>query len=298
LFYLKLLKIILFLNIFLFKVFNVYADNIDSAKQILGDYIVGSIDEHTPDFIKYFDMEYTFSADSADTFSITSLSSIYEENQGMQGVMFNQTSLFRSNNNTTINLGFGYRSLINDDKMIVGVNTFYDRELEATHQRFGLGIEFLTSVFDLRSNYYEAFSDTKLVANNDTEKALDGMDVRLDYHLPSNMVGGYSITAFIAYYDWNESGGDFSSDGYKIGFTGKIYRNLYIETGIDDDSDDQDFYLVFNYAFKFNDNGSNFMQNKEAFGFESVRHRMFEKVLRENRIIKVVKGAVKVKRGN
>ena len=294
-FYLKLLKIILFLNIFLFKVFNVYADNIDSTKQILGDYIVGSIDEHTPDFIKYFDMEYTFSADSSDAFSITTLSSISEESES---AMFNQTSIFRSNNNTTINLGFGYRSLVNDDKMILGVNFFYDRELEVTHQRYGLGIEFLTSVFDLRSNYYEAFSDMKLVENNDREKALDGLDVRLDYHLPSHIVGGYSITAFVSYYDWNESGGDFSSDGYKIGFTGKIYRNFYIETGIDDDgTNDKDFYLVFNYAFKFNDNGSNFMQNKEAFGFESVKHRMFEKVLRENRIIKVVKGAVKVKRG-
>ena len=291
-------KILLLLYLFLCQnyVFSLQAnDLVNSSKKILGEYIIGGIDENTPDFVKYLDMEYTFSADSSDTFSVTALSSIFEESQS---VFFNQTSVFRSNDNTTINIGFGYRSLISEDKMIIGANVFYDRETEATHQRAGIGIEFLTSVFDLRSNYYEAFSDTKLVENNDTEKALDGWDIRFDYHLPSDIVDGYSVTAFVSYYDWKESGGDFSVDGYKVGFTGKIYRNLYVETGIDDDgTGDHDFYLVLNYALKFNDNGSNIMENKEAFGFESVRHRMFEKVLRENRIIKVVKGAVKVKRG-
>jgi len=278
---------------------SVYAnDIINSSKQTLGNYIVGAISDNTPDFIKYFDMEYTFSADSEDTFSITTLSSIFDDDEGL---MFNQTSVYRSNNNTTVNMGFGYRSLLNDDKMILGANVFYDRELEATHQRYGVGVELLTSIFDLRSNLYEAFSDRKLVANNDTEKALDGWDVRLDYHLPSSMVDGYDVTFFTSYYDWSESGGTYSVDGYKIGFSSKLYKNLYIEAGLDDDdTDDKDFFVVMNYAFKFFDkeNTVNEIGNRGGFEFESVKHRFYEKVLRENRIIKVVKGAVKVKRGN
>jgi len=277
---------------------SVYAnDIINSSKQTLGNYIVGTISDNTPDFIKYFDMEYTFSADSEDTFSITTLSSIFDDDEGL---MFNQTSIYRSNNNTTVNMGLGYRSLLNDDKMILGANVFYDRELEATHQRVGVGVEMLTSIFDLRSNLYEAFSDRKLVANNDTEKALDGWDVRLDYHLPSSMVDGYDVTFFTSYYDWSESGGSFSVDGYKIGFSSKLYKNLYIEAGLDDDTSNTDFYLVMNYAFKFfdNENSVSRNENKSGFEFESIKHRLYEKVLRENRIIKVVKGAVKVKRGN
>jgi len=287
-------QIIFFL--FIVSNFAIANDLVGTSKQILGNYIVGAMHEHTPEFIKYFDAEYTFSSDSPDTFSLTTLSSIYEEEQS---VIFNQTSLFRHDDNTTLNIGLGYRNLFSDDKMIFGANIFYDREIQVTHQRLGLGIELLTSVFDLRTNYYESFSDIKLVTNNDREKALDGYDVRIDYHLPSSLVEGYSVTFFTLLYDWSESGGDFELDGYKVGFSSKVYRNLYVETGIDDDgTNDKDFYLVFNYAFKFNDNGSDIVENKEAFQFESVRHRMFEKVLRENRIIKVVKGAVKVKRGN
>jgi hypothetical protein len=264
----------------------------------LGNYLIGGVKDYTPDYIKYIDMEYTFSADSEDTFSINTLSSIFDDDQSL---MFNQTSLYRSNNNTTINMGFGYRSLLNDDKMILGANVFYDRELEATHQRYGVGVELLTSIFDLRGNLYEAFSDTKLVANNNTEKALDGWDLRLDYHLPSTMVNEYDVTLFTSYYDWSESGGTYSTDGYKIGFSSKLYKNLYIESGLDyDDTDDTDFYLVMNYAFKFFDkeNSVNTIESKGDFEFESVKYRMYEKVIRENRIIKVVKGAVKVKRGN
>ena len=100
----------------------------------------------------------------------------------------------------------------------------------------------MTSIFDIRSNYYESFSDTKLVEKNETEKALDGWDVRLDYYIPRNMVGDYSVSAFVEFYDWSESGGDFTVDGYKVGFASNLYRNFYLETGIDDDgTNDKDF---------------------------------------------------------
>mgnify|MGYP001210042693 CR=1 FL=1 len=51
-------------------------------------------------------------------------------------------------------------------------------------------------------------------------------------------------------------------------------------------------------SFLNNDKELYAMESQEILTFESVRHRMYEKVLRENRIVKVIKGAVKVKRGN
>jgi adhesin/invasin len=271
-------------------------ENISStAKQILGDYVIGGIKDSTPDFIKYIDMEYIFSDDYSSTYSLSTLSSIYETESDL---FFNQTSLYSHDNNTTANIGFGYRNLLNDDKVIIGINAFYDRELKVTHQRAGLGIELLTSVFDLRSNYYQAFSDMKLVEDDNTEKALDGWDIRADYHLPSIIVDEYSVTLFTSYYDWSESGGDFSSDGYKIGTTAKLYKNLYVETALDDNGVTKDFYVLLNYSFKFEDSSDEVNRSNNFFELENVKHRMYEKVIRENKIIKVVKGAIKVKRGN
>ena len=269
---------------------------ISTAKQIIGEYLIGGIENNTPDFIKTLDIEYIHSDDYDSTFSLNAVSSIYE---GDTDVFFNQTSVYQHDGNTTFNTGLGYRNLFNDKKIIFGINAFYDREIKVTHQRVGLGIELLSSVFDVRSNYYEAFSKTKLVESNNTEKALDGWDLRGDYHLPSSIVNDYSVTVFASYYDWTESGGDFSSDGYKVGFTGKPYKNLFVEAAIDDDgTSNKDFYVLLNYSFKFNDIENTTKSNSNAFELETVENRMYEKVIRENRVIKVVKGAVKVKRGN
>ena len=72
-----------------------------------------------------------------------------------------------------------------------------------------------------------------------------------------------------------------------------------MEAAIDDDgTSDKDFYVLLNYSFKFNDIENTTKSNSNAFELETVENRMYEKVIRENRVIKVVKGAVKVKRGN
>ena len=49
---------------------------------------------------------------------------------------------------------------------------------------------------------------------------------------------------------------------------------------------------------QFNNIENTTKSNSNAFELETVENRMYEKVIRENRVIKVVKGAVKVKRGN
>ncbi|PPR16105.1 MAG: hypothetical protein CFH33_00947 [Alphaproteobacteria bacterium MarineAlpha9_Bin3] len=269
---------------------------ISTAKQIIGEYLIGGIENNTPDFIKTLDIEYIHSDDYDSTFSLNAVSSIYE---GDTDVFFNQTSVYQHDGNTTLNTGLAYRNLFSDKKIIFGVNAFYDREIKVTHQRVGLGVELLTSVFDLRSNIYESFSKTKLVESNNTEKALDGWDLRGDYHLPSSIVDDYRVSLFTSYYDWSESGGDFSSDGYKIGFTGRPYKNLFLEAAIDDDgSSNKDFYFLLNYSLKLYESNNELTVNSGNFELQNVEHRMYEKVIRENRIVKVVKGAVKVKRGN
>jgi len=158
-----ILKYITIIFFILYSGVGLTQDLIGTSKQILGNYIVGAIKSSTPDFIKYFDAEYKFSADNPDNISLTALSAISESSTSS---LFNQTTIVRHDDNTTVNIGLGYRSLLNNDKAILGLNAFYDREINVTHQRYGIGLEFLTSIFDLRSNYYEAFSDTKLVENN------------------------------------------------------------------------------------------------------------------------------------
>ena len=50
------------------------------------------------------------------------------------------------------NLGLGYRILSRDKSLMVGYNTFYDRDLTDDQDRLGLGIEVKGSILDLTAN--------------------------------------------------------------------------------------------------------------------------------------------------
>ena len=266
----------------------------DTANDILGKYIVGTLGNFGGDYLKHLDIEFNVSDKKKMVSSINAITSFYDDKDS---VFFNQTTFSRHNGDSTVNTGFAYRSLFSNNTMIMGVNAFYDRELALTHQRIGLGVEFLSSVFDFRSNYYEAFSDTKLNSSSEQEKALDGWDLRGDYHLP--YTGSHDLTAFLSYYDWSESGGDHNLDGYKVGVTARFYKNLFLEAGVDDNGDLSNSYLIFSYALIFGDEGVKKSKNVSGFmNFQNVNNRMYDKVIRHNRIVKVVKGAVKVSRGN
>jgi len=287
------LVIILFLSLPFSNV--AITENLDeTANNILGKYIVGTLGNLGGDYLKHLDIEFNISDKKKIVSSLNAITSFYD---GKESVIFNQTTFSRHNGDSTFNTGFAYRTLFSNNTMIMGVNSFYDRELESTHQRIGFGAEFLSSIFDFRGNYYEAFSDTKLNSSSEQEKALDGWDLRGDYHLPDT--GIQDLTAFASYYDWSESGGDYTLDGFKVGLTARFYKNLFLEAGIDDNGDLSNSYLIFSYALIFGDEGVKKSTNVSGLmKFQNVDNRMYDKIIRHNRIVKVVKGAVKVSRGN
>ena len=74
------------------------------------------------------------------------------------GTIFNQTSINTHDGDETINIGFGTRKLLNNNTVMLGANTFYDHQLTESHERSGAGVEAITSIFDVRGNYYNAIS--------------------------------------------------------------------------------------------------------------------------------------------
>jgi Protein of unknown function (DUF3442). len=133
------------------------------------------------DRVKYLDINLGVQEHMKPTVSLTNVNKIAEYKDS---ILFNQNSLNIYDDDQTINLGIGHRTLLNDDKVIVGANAFFDYAFDNAHQRYGAGLEVISSVFDLRSNIYDASSGVETVATGATEEALDGWDLRLDYHLP------------------------------------------------------------------------------------------------------------------
>jgi len=105
--------------------------------------------------MKYLDFNINAQEHLKPTFSIMSVNEIMKIDSG---TIFNQTSINTHDDDETINLGFGVRKLLNDNTLLLGANTFYDYQLNESHKRVGVGAEAITSIFDLRGNYYNALS--------------------------------------------------------------------------------------------------------------------------------------------
>ena len=109
--------------------------------------------------------------------------SVYRLYENENIFLFNQTSAVNFDNRTTLNVGLGVRHINDAETLIVGGNSFYDYELDSEHKRLGFGIEFITSVVELRANQYKAQTGQ---INHDgiDETALDGNDLKLVANMP------------------------------------------------------------------------------------------------------------------
>tara|TARA_B100001173_G_scaffold178449_1_gene154130 strand:- start:126 stop:779 length:654 start_codon:yes stop_codon:yes gene_type:complete len=204
--------------------------------------------------------------------------------------IFNQNSLNLHNNDQTINLGIGHRTLLNDDKVIFGLNIFFDYAFDDSHQRNGAGLEVISSVFDLRSNIYDATSGIETVSTGKDEEAMDGWDARLDYHLPIKA----NARLFAGLFEFENAAGSFEVEGEKYGLN-IISNNLDLEVGyIDDNKTGDGSFANLSYVIPLGSNGSFSNKSSNYFEYVSVADRMYEPVKRENKI-KVVTTTLNVK---
>ena len=206
-------------------------------------------------------------------------------------ITFFQGSLFAHDERETLNLGFGKRILSDDESFLYGLNAFYDHELDYDHQRGSIGAEIKSSILELNTNNYFAISNEKTGKNNVKEEVADGYDVEIGAHIP------YMPTAkiYTKLFEYDIPGGsDFEGLEYssKIGIPNS---GINLEIGYKDfgnaSYDDQWFFnLTFNLS-KINPNTS--LVSDEAFERVSMKDKKYDKVRRENLIVKSKSFSVK-----
>ena len=231
---------------------------------------------------KYLDFSVNTQEYLKPTFSIMSVNEIKKLDNG---TIFNQTSINTHDGDETINIGFGTRKLLNDNTIIFGANAFYDHQLTESHERVGVGVEAITSDFDLRYNHYSAMSGRRTNAEGTIERALDGWDLRADYHLPID----HDVNVFVSAFEFEnpESVSAYKETGNKFGVDAKV-GNFAIETGYMDDNQENDAYFGnIKYVVNFgSDNQDHSSSNSKS--LTDVSDRLYEPVKRENKI-RVVK---------
>ena len=237
--------------------------------------------------VKYLDLNLGVQDDLKPTVSLTNVNMI---SQYDNSAIFNQNSLNLHNNDQTINLGIGHRTLLNDDKVIFGLNLFFDYAFDDSHQRNGAGLEVISSVLDLRSNIYDATSGIETVSSGKDEEAMDGWDMRLDYHLPIKA----NARLFAGLFEFENAAGSFEVEGEKYGLN-IIGNNLDLEVGyIDDNKTGDGSFANLRYVIPLGNSGTFSNDTSNYFEYVSVADRLYEPVKRENKI-KVVKTTLNVK---
>ncbi|MFL2886386.1 MAG: inverse autotransporter beta domain-containing protein [Candidatus Pelagibacter sp.] len=238
--------------------------------------------------IKYFDISLDLQENQKPTIEIQSVSKIKEDTDS---AFFNQTNLSSYDGETTLNLGFGKRKLFKDETVMLGSNIFIDYQFDESHLRNGLGVEAISSVFDLRGNYYNAISGFK-ATDEGREKALDGYDLQLNFHI----TGKTNTDLYLNTFDWENPNSTYEVKGEKFGITSNI-GNFNFDLGYLNDNKNNDGYFAgVKLVVPLGDvNKKPKVQNKPL-QYTSVREKLYIPVKRENKIkvVKISKSGVKI----
>ena len=233
--------------------------------------------------MKYLDFEINTQEYLKPTFSVMSVTEIFSLYSDT-GTIFNQTSLNTHDDDETINIGFGIRKLLNDNKVLIGSNVFYDHQFDDGHKRAGAGAEAISSIFDLRGNLYNAITQA-ITTKDGSETALDGWDAQVDYHLPIK----YDVNIFLNAFKFESptAGSAYEETGNKFGANAKL-GNFQIEGGYQNDSQINDKYFgSIKYVVNFGEDNKS-STPKSATSLTDVSDKLYQPVKRENKI-RVVK---------
>ena len=232
--------------------------------------------------LKYLDFSFNIQEGFDPSIQIESVSKLKEYDDG---ALFNQLNLISQDSKTTINLGIGKRKLFDNETYLLGTNFFIDYQFDEAHLRSGLGFEAISNSLDFIANYYNAISGFKNTGDG-REKALDGYDLKFNYHLSNKS----NTDFFVQLFEWENPNSTYEEKGEKVGMTSSI-GNLAFEIGyLNDNKDNDGLFGSLKVVIPLGEqrdtaNKNNENTNKNSL---SVRNKMYMPVQRENKI-KLVK---------
>ena len=232
--------------------------------------------------LKYLDLSFNLQEGFDPSIQIESVSKLIEYDDG---ALFNQLNLISQDSKTTINLGIGKRKLFDNDTYMLGTNLFIDYQFDESHLRSGLGLEAISNSLDFIANYYNAISGFKTVTNG-REKALDGYDLKLNYHL----YGKFNTDFFVQLFEWENPNSTYEEKGEKVGMTSSI-GNLAFEIGyLNDNKDNDGLFGSLKVVIPLGEQREDTINKDENINKNSlsVRNKLYMPVQRENKI-KLVK---------
>ncbi|KAA0439907.1 MAG: hypothetical protein FXV80_05900 [Candidatus Thioglobus sp.] len=185
----------------------------------------------------------------------------------------------------TLNLGIGYRKLLEQGQSIAGINLFTDYESKSQHKRASIGVEYQRSNFTANVNSYFSLSD-KTIVNGKSEEVQDGFDVRLTGQVPYLPWAKIRATQ---YYWKGKQGANIS--GNVLGFETQISGSTRLEVGSSkNNNSDRSTYARLSVLLPVeNDKLTNFIVDDKPFKSSSKMQLSELKWVERSNVIRVEK---------
>jgi adhesin/invasin len=186
-----------------------------------------------------------------------------------------------------------------DEKLLLGVNTFYDQEYPYRHGRASLGLEARTTVGEINFNRYWATTSWQAGQNGLDEHALGGLDLEIGIPLPYMNWATFYARAF----KWHsEIRGEKDSIGNDLSFRAEIpvIPGLAFEAGHRQYSSNEasDNFLKIEYdLIQAAKKEKAPLFTSYAYKMASMKDQRLKKVRRENKIYKQKKSSTVTVKG-
>ncbi len=261
---------------------------LQAAETAVEYWLPGLGDDDGPEWLSRVEFEWDVQEDDKPEFSLLTVQPLYQT-EDRQDTFFTQLRIARDwtlgTYRVTTNAGVGYRRLVADNQVLLGVNAFYDREWKYNHERLGVGAEARWAGLDLYANYYKALTGKRNAGTDIFEEALDGFDVELTAqvpYLPWARVRGQ-------YFVWDTEATNDDIKGYTGSIEMDLHQNLQVEFGYTDD-DFSDGYMFAQFRFIPGNRQrpallSDRAVAEQAFDLRDMREHTLDKVRRVNKIV-------------
>jgi Inverse autotransporter, beta-domain len=262
-------------------------DLINNSKSYANQEVI----KNTKSFLeKYFptvEVQFDMFNSRKATSGILILSPLSDPND-VKNTFFTQDSVYHNDNRTTVNLGLGYRRLEMDNKILLGINGFYDYEFPYSNSRASMGLEARTTVGEVNFNQYWGASGWKNTSNNFQEKSLGGTDLEVGVPLPYMNWAKVYGRGFIWY--GVDGANDLKGTDLSLRAAVPILPGLAIEGGrrtFTNSIPDENFFRIsYNLIDMAKSKSTEPLFNEKAYSLDSMEAHRYDKVRRENLIVK------------
>ena len=250
----------------------------------------------------YSELDINFRENNSPEFSILGVREILDFNSGniftqfsaFNHERFNNKSSGNINEEITINVGLGARQLVNDNKMLIGLNAFYDIDAFATHERLSYGFEAKSAVLEFTANKYSSIN-----SSGKEELVLSGYDYKLSSQIPYLHWAKVSTTG----YEWNGQDGRADIEGKKYGTEMQLTKTLALDVKYDDKEadglkDEYEINIAFNWPPTKGATASDGIASTAWNSEKNMREELLDKVDRNNKIVVQFIGTATISRAN